>query len=159
MNRKTIWLLDVDGVINASKSGWSSAPYSGWAYLEGRGWRMRWAPQLISRIRQAHAQPGVRIVWATSWCGYTNQLEALFKLPALSSASSTRMEGSDKYKAALEVVNSGDRLIWTDDEFTPDFGPQYDELTRYDSSLLIRPNPARGLRSTDLDLIDQFVLG
>ncbi len=101
----------------------------------------------------------MRIVWATSWCGYTTQLEQLFKLPALPSAASTRMEGSDKYRAALKVVESGKKLIWTDDEFTPDFGPWYDELTKFNSSLLIRPSPRRGLRSTDLDLIDSFVLG
>lgn len=153
------WLLDVDGVINATKAGWSAKPYSGTAYCEGRGWRMRWAPQLISRIRKIHAEGSVSIVWATSWCGYTDQLEQLFKLPPLLSAASTRMEGSDKYKAALAVVESGEKLIWTDDEFTPEFGPWYDELTKYNSSLLIRPSPRRGLRSTDLDRIDQFILG
>jgi hypothetical protein len=153
------WLLDVDGVINATKAGWSSAPLSGNAYYLGQRYRMHWAPQLISRIRKIHAEGSVRIVWATSWCGDTDQLEQLFKLPALPSAAPTRMEGSHKYKAALDVVNSGERLIWTDDEFTPEFGPWYDELTKYNSSLLIRPRASRGLRSTDLDMIDQFILG
>jgi hypothetical protein len=69
------------------------------------------------------------------------------------------MEGSHKYQAALDVVESGQRLIWTDDEFTPEFGLWYDELTKFNSSLLIRPSPRRGLRSTDLDRIDQFILG
>lgn len=153
------WLLDVDGVINATKAGWSSAPFSGNAYYLGQSYRMHWAPQLISRIRTIHASGSVSIVWATSWCGDTDQLEALFKLPALPSAASQRMEGSDKYKAALAVVDSGQKLIWTDDEFTPEFGPWYDELTKYNSSLLIRPSARRGLRSTDLDRIDQFILG
>jgi hypothetical protein len=113
----------------------------------------------MARIRALHKNPSVSIVWATSWCGHTSQLEQLFKLPALPSASPTRMESSDKYRAALEVVESGKKLIWTDDEFTPQFGLWYDELTKYHSSLLIRPRANRGLRSTDLDLIDQFVLG
>jgi hypothetical protein len=154
-----IWLLDVDGVINASRAGWSSKPLSGNAYFNGFSYRMHWAPQLISRMRVLLQQPSVAIVWATTWCGDTDQLEKLFKLPALPSAAPTRMEGSDKYKAALEVVDSGKKLIWTDDEFVPEFGPWYDELTKYNSSLLIKPRASRGLRPTDLDLIDQFVLG
>lgn len=155
---KITWLLDVDGVINASKAGWSARPYSGTAYALGTGWKMRWAPQLIARMRKIHDEGSVAIVWATSWCGYTDQLEQLFKLPALPSAASTPMSGSQKYRAAQDVVDSGRKLIWTDDEFTPEFGPWYDELTKYNSSLLIRPRASRGLRSTDLDMIDQFIL-
>lgn len=119
---------------------------------------MRWAPQLIARMRGLMlTHPSLRIVWATSWCGATEQLEQLFKLPALSSAASTRMEGSHKYKAALDVVNSGNKLIWTDDEFVPEFGPWYDELTKYNSSLLIRPKPNKGLRPEHLDNIERFL--
>ena len=133
--------------------------FSGNAYYKGHTYRMHWSPQLISRIRKLHASPVVTIMWATSWCGDTEQLEQLFKLPALPSAASSRMEGSDKYRVALEIVESRKKLIWTDDEFTPQFGPWYDELTKFNSSLLIRPSARRGLRSSDLDLIDQFVLG
>jgi hypothetical protein len=120
---------------------------------------MHWAPQLIARMRNLMStQPALRIVWATSWCGHTKQLEELFKLPALGSAASTRMEGSHKYQAALNIVNSGGKLIWTDDEFTPEFGLWYDELTKYNSSLLIRPHPRRGLRPEHLDAIERFLL-
>lgn len=159
MAKEVVWLLDVDGVINANKAGWSAAPRSGYAYCDGREWKMRWAPQLISRIRAVNNLPHVSILWATSWVGHTDQLERLFKLPPLLSAGSRCMEGSDKYKAAEAVVNSGKKLIWTDDEFTPQFGPWYDTLTRYHSSLLIAPHPNRGLRPEHLDQIDQFVLG
>ena len=120
---------------------------------------MRWAPQLISRIRQVHATGAVEILWATSWCGYTDALEKLFKLPALGSAWSMRMSGQDKADAAEAVVDSGRRLIWTDDEFVPTSGALYDRLTADNKSLLIRPKASRGLRPEHLDQIDSFVLG
>jgi hypothetical protein len=154
---ETIWLLDVDGVLNASKAGWSAPPFSGRAYYKGNSFKMRWSPKLMERIRQVHAQPSVTILWATTWCGYTEQLEQLFKLPALGSAWSMRMNKLEKEAAAELVVESGKRLIWTDDEFVPSSGPLYDKLK--DNSLLIKPKPGRGLRPEHLDLIDAFVLG
>lgn len=155
----TVWLLDIDGVINASKAGWSSAPFSGNAYYKGHSYRMRWAPQLIQRIIKVHQTGAVEILWATSWCGYTDQLEQLFKLPALGSAYSMRMYGDMKESAALEVIASGNRLIWTDDEFVPTSGQLYDTLTANGNGLLIRPKANRGLRPEHLDQIDSFVLG
>lgn len=154
---ETIWLLDVDGVINANKAGWSAAPFSGTAYYKDQPWKMRWSPKLIERIRKVHTQPSVTILWATTWCGYTDQLERLFKLPPLGSAWSMRMNRAEKEAAAELVVASGKRLIWTDDEFVPSSGLLYDKLK--DNSLLIKPKPNRGLRPEHLDLIDAFVLG
>lgn len=150
---ETVWLLDVDGVINASKAGWSAPPYSGWAYANSDSWRMRWSPQLIERIRKVHNTGRVEILWATTWVGYTAQLERLFKLPALLSAGAMSMSVEDKQTAALEVLDSGRRLIWTDDEAIP-----YSWFSDHDR-LLIRPRSNRGLRPEHLDLIDNFVLG
>lgn len=149
----------MDGVINASRPGWSAAPYSGTAYAKGHSWRMHWSPQLIKRIRQVHDTGLVEILWATSWCGYTDQLEELFKLPALRSALPTEMSYRTKCEAAEAVIKSGKKLIWTDDEVVPLFGHLYDILTAENKSLLIRPKANRGLRPEHLDRIDQFVLG
>ncbi len=153
---RTIWLLDFDGVINASKAGWSAAPYSSTAYAGGRGWKIRWAPQLVSRIRQVHAA-GVDVFWASTWCGYTDQLERILKLPPLLSAAHEPMSYRTKTEAAEDVISSGHRLIWTDDEVVPTFGALYDTLTKNNRALLIRPKANRGLRPEHLDLIDAFV--
>lgn len=91
--------------------------------------------------------------------GYTDQLEQLFKLPALLSAGDKQMSVGMKMRAAEDVVDSGNKLIWTDDEAVPLFGDLYDKLTKDNRSLLIRPKANRGLRSEHLDQIDQFVLG
>src|SRR3954469_4302992 len=156
--KDTIWLLDVDGVINANRAGWSSAPFKGKAYYKGVAWPMRWSPYLISRIRAVHKNPSVEILWATSWCGHTDQLEELFKLPALRSAWPMRMYDVDKQDAAESVVDQGKRLIWTDDEAIPETGVLRDKLEDA-KSLLIVPRSNRGLRPEHLDLIDDYVLG
>jgi hypothetical protein len=161
---RTVFLLDVDGPLNADKAGWSAAPVSGYAYDRGsaRNWKMRWEPKLMSRLRRIEAQYPQTIYWATSWCGSTDNLERLFKLPALLSAASSRMSGADKLMAANAVMEAGDRLIWADDEYTPDSGELYDEWTATGRALLLRPKATgkrQGLRPEDLDLIDQFMLG
>jgi hypothetical protein len=63
------------------------------------------------------------------------------------------MSIDDKQDAAEQVLNSGSRLIWTDDEAIP--------LTweNTDHQLLIRPKANRGLRPEHLDQIDDFVIG
>jgi HAD domain in Swiss Army Knife RNA repair proteins len=155
---KTIFLLDVDGVLNASKAGWSRAPRKGYAYADGQNWKMQFEPALMSRIALLNARPDVEVLWATSWVGHTDQLERLFRLPALLSAGSRSMSNLDKLVAAMEVLYSGNRLVWADDEAIPDSGKIYDWVDE-GKALLITPKPSRGLRSTDLDTIENFVLG
>lgn len=151
--KDTVWLLDVDGVINATRAGWSAQPKSGWAYANGNSWRMRWSPQLIERIKKIHKHEHTEILWATTWVGYTYQLENLFKLPALRSAGPTGMGWGQKLAAAEAVLASGSRLIWTDDEAIP-----YDWDSNADR-LIIRPRSNRGLRPEHLDEIERFVIG
>lgn len=151
----TIWLLDFDDVVNANRAGWSAAPFSSTAYDNGKAWRIRWSPVLVQRIWRLH-RAGLLIFWATSWCGNTDQLEQILKLPALFSAASARMSDDDKRDAALAVIESGNRLIWTDDAVVPDSGDLYDTLTKDNRALLIRPKVNRGLRPEHMDAIDAF---
>lgn len=153
MTKQFVWLLDVDGVINASEAGWSAPPYSGIAYAYNNSYKIRWAPQLIERIRKIHRLDNVRILWATTWVGYTTQLENLFKLPALPSAGPTGMGSGEKLKAAEAVLASGNKLIWTDDEAIPL------DWESNDNQLVIRPKSSRGLRPEHLRQIEEFVIG
>ena len=151
------WLLDVDGVINASRPGWSKAPLSGNAYADGYSYRMRWSSDLIGRIRAVHDTGFVNILWATTWVGHTDQLEKLFRLPAFNSARSQSMATPYKRMAAEDVVDSGRKLIWTDDEAIPTAGAVHFKLVAH-GSLLIAPKPSRGLRPEHLDEIDRYVV-
>ena len=68
-------LLDVDGVLNANKAGWSRAPKRGLAHAEGVSWTMRWEPKVIDRIAELNRRPDLEVIWATTWVGYTDGLE------------------------------------------------------------------------------------
>ena len=152
----TICLLDFDGVINSNKPGWSAAPYTSNVYADGNHYRIRWEPKLVARIRQVQ-KAGVLIFWASSWCGHTDRLEELIKLPPLFSAGRRGMSGIEKRWAAMDVLESGNRLIWTDDEFVPTSGYVHDTMLKDGKALLIRPKANRGLRPEHMDLIDAFI--
>lgn len=153
--REIHWLLDFDGVINIDRSPWKEAPFNSIAYSGGRQYKIRWCPSLIGKIRLVHRQ-GVRIFWASTWCGDTDQLERITKLPPLLSARPTEMSYRLKCEAAEAVVDSGHRLIWTDDEAVPTSGAFYRKLVKA-GSLLIKPHPRRGLTPEHLDSIMSFV--
>jgi len=158
-----VWLLDVDGVINIRVSPWHSAPYNGRAYDNGREWKMRWAPQLIARIRDLHKAGLVEVRWCTTWCSNVDQLERLFKLPQFGRAFTEDLRGfacsEAKLAAARAVLAEGRRLIWTDDVEVPLPNQEpalHAELTAGGRALLIRPDERGGLRPEHMDEIEAF---
>jgi hypothetical protein len=161
-----VWLLDVDGVLNIRKSPWHAAPHTRTAFSDGTGWRMRWAPQLIARIRALHKGGAVEVRWCTTWCADAEQLERLFKLPILGRAFDGDPRGADcsaaKLGAARGVLAGGRRLIWTDDVEVPveqDRPELYAELAGGGRALLIRPAERDGLRPEHMDAIEAFAAG
>jgi len=159
-----VWLLDVDGVVNANKPGWGTPMRRAMAYAEGAGWPMRWAPQLLDRIRHLHTADLVEVRWCTTWCAYADQFERMWRLPELGRAFTEPLNGiaADvaKLAAARAVLNvEGRRLIWTDDTVVPcptDQADLHAELAADGRALLIRPRLKRGLQPADLDLIEAF---
>ncbi|SDS91424.1 HAD domain-containing protein [Actinoplanes derwentensis] len=160
MNRP-VWLLDVDGVLNATRPGWSAAPRNGTAYGDGHPYRLRWAPALISRIRALHRAESVTVRWCSTWCADADQVERLFALPPLERAWTGPIDHREapaaKLAAAHAVLDQGRRLIWTDDDAVPTSGPVYDELVATGRALLIAPRANRGLQPGHLDTIEAFV--
>jgi hypothetical protein len=56
--------LDVDGVINTDTFGhWGDSKDEGYAYAEGRGYKIRWSPAMIDALS---ALP-LELVWTTTW--------------------------------------------------------------------------------------------
>jgi hypothetical protein len=162
---RPVWLLDVDGVLNAGRPGWGAKPGQGDASFERMTFRMRWAPPLIARLAAYHRAGVAEIRWATTWVDEIAQIEALMGLPAFPTAFSGLPEGPQfkvpglKADAALEVVEGeGRALIWTDDDAIPLSGPLLDRLNSAGPPiLLVAPNPRRGLQAADLDRIDEFL--
>ena len=158
-----VWLLDVDGVLNASRPGWGGPPRIRFAYSGGLEYRIRWAPALLERIRALHAARRVEVRWCTTWCAEAEQLERLFAMPVLSRAWAGHLTHEEavtaKLAAARAVLADGRRLIWTDDDVVPTAGPVHAELTADGRALLIAPDPRRGLQPGDLVLIEAFAGG
>jgi hypothetical protein len=160
-----VWLLDVDGVLNASRPGWGGPPHQGNAQHGAQAFRMRWAPALIVAVSRLHHDRRVEIRWATTWVDEIAGIENLMRLPVFPVAFSglpdspqTKTPGL-KIEAALKVVEDERRpLIWTDDDAIPISGEQRDRLDRSTApTLLIAPDPHRGLQPTDLDAIKAFL--
>lgn len=154
---ETVWLLDVDGVLNASSPGWSAAPYKGRAFADVDEYKLRWAPALVTRIKALRATGLVDVVWCTTWCPWADQIERIMGFPGLGRAWVDDKRGwyarEAKRGAAADVLARGKRLVWTDDEAFP-----YDRSGfPADRALLIAPKPSRGLQPADMDAIEAFV--
>ncbi|MFI6819762.1 hypothetical protein ACIBJE_02270 [Micromonospora sp. NPDC050187] len=156
-----VWLLDVDGVVNASRPGWGADPRRASAFAAGIGYPMCWAPALVDRIRDLHATGLVEVRWCTTWCAWADQLERLWDLPAFGRAFHEDVNGYEaslaKLDAARQVLADDRRLIWTDDWEVPEPGdPVHDELTADGRALLIRPSGHTGLQPEHLDQIEAW---
>lgn len=160
-NDVPMWLLDVDGVINADNPDWEAAGQEATARSGGRTYRLRWAPELINRIRCLHESGLVEVRWCSTWCPDASELEQLWDLPVLSRAWTEDINGFPAVKAkilaAKGVLAEGRRLVWTDDDVTPLPGSShYEELTADGRALLIAPDYRFGLRPEHLDAIEAF---
>ncbi|MDI6103968.1 hypothetical protein QLQ12_35795 [Actinoplanes sp. NEAU-A12] len=161
-----VWLLDVDGVINANRPGWHAAPRRSMVYSaqDRCEYRLRWAPTLIHRLRRLHASSAVELRWCTTWCPEAHLLERLWRLPPLARALTCDPvpKGTHahplKLDAARQVLAAGRPLIWTDDEAVPTDGPVFAELTAHGQALLIAPSSSRGLQPADLDAVEAFTV-
>lgn len=159
---RTVWLLDVDGVVNATRPGWSAPPRSAMAYADGQGYRLRWEPKLIAAIHRVGKLADVDIVWATTWCDHVDQLERVFGLDlpvAFGPRPAHLTYDEQKVDAARQVLARGDRLIWTDDNVVPAARGAHREFALAEAdgrALLIAPKPSRGLRPEDVERIEAF---
>lgn len=164
-DRRPVWLLDVDGVLNASRPGWAEPHVQGEAYVDGVTYLLRWAPELARRIDGIVGGGAVEVRWATTWVDHILQVERLLRLPSMRTAfrvgSDADLDPAElKLQAALHVVEVERRpLIWTDDDAIP--GVE-DILHRRIKDagvpvLLLEPHTANGLQPEDVDEIDRFL--
>lgn len=174
-----VWLLDVDGVINAwgpyaasfkKNARWFN-PYwggekmhKGEAMCQGKEWTVRWSPSLIRRINEAHDTGQVEIRWCSTWNSDTADLARMLGLPPdLPIAFNTRgMHWREianlKRRNALAILADGRPLIWTDDNEVPfTWELSHATMTAGGNALLIRPKEALGLLPGDMDEIDLFI--
>ena len=164
-DRSPVWLLDVDGVINATRPGWAGAPHQGLVHDGRAAWRFRWDPNVTAFIREVALNRQAQIRWATTWVPWRASLEATFRLPAFPVAFT--LDGSEDWRsvdevktaAALHVVETERRpLVWTDDDVVPQHGALRERLEAAGVPvLLIAPTSNRGLRPADVGAIRSFL--
>lgn len=160
-----VWLLDVDGVLNAARPGWGGPPRRGTASDGHASYPMRWAPPLTERLTALHRAGVVEFRWATTWVDEIAQVADLLRLPtwpvAFSGLSTgvTRPVPEIKAEAALAVVEQEHRpLLWTDDDAIPADGTVIDRLNVAGLPvLLVAPDARTGLQPEHLEAIEAFI--
>jgi hypothetical protein len=149
----------VDGVLNATRPGWGGPGLARHVSVDGCTLKLRWEPKAIGCVRLLHMAGVVEVRWCTTWCPWAGILEWLWQLPTFDRAWTEPQPDTweAKVAAARAVLNSGRRLVWTDDDLDPTEVPADLRAVNGTRALLIRPHPRRGLRPDDLHLIERFV--
>lgn len=121
MNDKPIWLLDVDGVLNAfDESRPVLGEWGDWDGFTASGYPIRYSPSMISRIVGLHRSGAVEVRWLTTWGGLANgELRRGLKMPELAVAAEMPFReryGWWKLPVARDLFEQGHAIIWTDDD-------------------------------------------
>lgn len=162
--RRIVWLLDVDGVLNADTPPWGDVGFkAGRIAVDSISYRFTWNTKLIDEIRAVHDGGGVAIRWATSWCPYARKVERKLGLPEFGRAFTVGYEGDRlkqvKLVAARLALAAGNDLIWTDDDAFDGTGEQLftDVVDVSGRVLLIKPQEQLGLTPTHMADIRAFI--
>ncbi len=174
---RPVWLLDVDGVLNAcsSKGCRTVWPRECWnshlvADLDGRKWPILVADPVVSYLRAVHAYGDAEIRWHTSWQHSAPERLApalglpdwpLVVAPEYHDPAEHTAHGWWKLAAAARVLDEeGRRLVWTDDDIG--FGAQLLDnqvaaLLRRPGVLAVTPRTTIGLTRKNLLAVDEFL--
>ena len=177
-----VWLLDIDGVINAiskkpDRSVWPAHQWiTGTANADGTDWPILAAQPVIDFIRDVHETGRAEVRWHTTWQHDAHNLAKLLDLPefpvqdcpefgerrqGLAGAAWTPTRaGWWKLPAAERVVGEeGRALVWTDDDANTGLrdagGPE--ALARFAPTLVVCPREHLGLTPKHLRAIDEFL--
>lgn len=176
-----VWLLDIDGVINAAtlKPDPHVYPPGSWqeghAVSNGRRWHIWWSRPVIDFINVVHASGRAEIRWHTTWQHEAQAVADLVGLPEFpvadapefltgsQEAARARLEDRPevwwKVGAAERVVLDEKRpLIWTDDDIGDGLArARHSIFHENDSVLLVCPPLRVGLTPRNLLGIGKFL--
>jgi len=166
-----IWLLDIDGVINAAtlRPPTYVWPADTWIQTKVIGLRIMAAQPVLDFIREVHEQGRAEIRWHSTWQDDAPKLGAELGLPAFPVADAPEydqrlkqrafgLDGWWKRPAAERVLAEGRPLVWTDDDITWSLGRRgQDEIRQLGPALLIAPDDRTGLTPKHLRHIADFL--
>lgn len=172
---KPVWLMDVDGVVNAAtkKPDPNVWPARDWVQDRAsdgkRSWPITFARPVAAFIRDVHEAGRAEIRWHTTWQEWAHAVSRLLGLPdfpiqeAPEWAVHLRAETEEWWKigAALRVVEEEKRpLLWTDDDASDSWSLPNEVRTRIvtaQPTLIVAPAPETGLCRRHLRQIDEFL--
>lgn len=167
-----IWLLDIDGVINADpyKVPAHVWPEDQWIQRLAAGatkdWLITAAQPVLDFICRVHEEKLAEIVWLTTWQNHANNVSDALFLPHFRVLENpmwdgTRYAGKGWWKLAefFDQLSLGRPILWTDDDISTEIlglvragsdpdGPQ---------SFLICPKGSEGLGPWHLRKIAKFL--
>lgn len=171
---KPLWLLDIDGVINAVPRGnqlpdaWPAGSWNRKDVTNSGGtWPILAADAVLDFITEVHETGLAEIRWHTSWQEEALDFGDAFLLPDFQvqeCPEAVRNYYPDWWKlpAVKRELNkdTGRDLLWTDDEITYKIQARYrKDLEKLPGVKLICPNTETGLTPVDLDDIRKFLEG
>ncbi len=156
-----VWLVDVDGVLNAL----ALDPAPGHRRFVANGFDITYNPAITERILALHKSGLVEVRWLTTWEETANlHLTGEFGWPALALAGERvpmlPERGWWKAPLAQAVYDAGHRVVWTDDDLA--YCVQQGEVdwalaADPDRLLAISPDPVFGLTPQTLDEIEAWL--
>lgn len=155
-----VWLLDVDGVLNAL----ANKPAEGCLRFAANGFLITYDPSIVQRIHGMHESGLVEVRWLTTWESAANaHLCGPFGWPQLALAGDRPVADEAlwwKVALAKAVYDEGKRVVWTDDDLA--YEVQYGHAAWVETAdpgrlLAIAPEPLTGLTHAELDRVEAFL--
>jgi hypothetical protein len=184
--QRPLWLLDVDGVLNAVAKRPDRGVWRDWkhgkATADGVEWPIWFSPTVTGTVARLHETGVVEVRWLTTWGAQANgELRELMGLPELAVAGEpphlAEDHGADSHGEAVAIEEADDGkvgwwkleavqriladeperpVIWTDD----DLGGERDAVTWVErhvaQRLLLSPRPNTGLTPRQLRAIRSY---
>lgn len=169
LSARPLWLLDIDGVINA---------YAFKAYTSKKNlypdltkysvpnanrtiYTFWTSPTLMRQITELHDSGLVEIAWLTTWTYDANAIVApILGLPEFPVVADSGGRFSDYYwktRTAVEALTQHRPIIWTDDDAITSEA-RYDYEASDVPNLMIEPKPNQGITPASMDAIIEFIL-
>jgi hypothetical protein len=169
-----VWLLDVDGVVNAVTAPRRKPPLHVWPdgqWVDTKVWgnRQRWrivaAQPVLDFIRSVHELGRAEVRWHTTWQDSANQLGEALGLPEFPVQDAPEFaepewpgsRGWWKLPAVWRVLAEGRPVLWTDDDAKTDLRPEQKATLAAAGCRVIAPDPFTGLTPKHLRQIDEFL--
>lgn len=170
---RPVWLLDIDGVINAAVGpkrppthAWPAAEWIDTKAQNGTTWRILAARPVVEFIREVHESGRAEIRWHTTWQDLAGEVGRAVGLPEFAVqeapefhqiAEQLRRDRWWKLPAVWRVLAEGRRVLWTDDDAKSDLTQEQKTTLAAAGCHVVSPDPMTGLCKRHLRQIDEFL--